>query len=151
MLTLDTHRPAGPARYLSDSTELAAHPAAVGTARLHVRRVLRDWDLEELADDAELAVSEAMSNSVQAHQREHLSEPVCLTLLAGLRTLLIIVRDASDRQPVFRSPDLDAEDGRGLFLIDAIAARWDFKAVPGGGKALRIFLRCARPVPADHR
>lgn len=37
------------------SLELAPLPAAVSVGRLHVRRTLREWKLDYLADDAELA------------------------------------------------------------------------------------------------
>ena len=141
MLTLNTSPSATLVPYRSDVVEFAAHPAVVATARLHIRGVLRTWELKEFSEDAEQVVSEAITNSVEAHQREHLCEPVRLTLLAGLDTLLIIVRDRSDLRTVLGTPDINDEDGRGLLIVNAIAAVWDVKAVPGGGKALRVLLK----------
>lgn len=130
-----------PGPCLSDAIEFAAHPAAVSAARLRTRRALRAWGLDELSADAEQVVSELTANAVEAHHREHLAAPVRLTLLAGLRTLLIVVRDASPTPP---SPTLltdDGESGRGLIIVDVLASAWNWKPAPGGGKTVRAFLR----------
>jgi anti-sigma regulatory factor (Ser/Thr protein kinase) len=89
-------------------------------------------------------VSELATNAVQAHRREHLTEPIRLTLLAGLRTVLIAVRDASASQPASSTADSNAEHGRGLFIVEALAAAWSWKPAPGGGKTVRVLLRPAR-------
>lgn len=135
----DGDRP--PGRYRSDSITLAPHPGAVAVARLHVRRALTAWDLDELGDEAVQVVSEIIANSIEAHRREHLNAPVRLTLLAGLRTVLIAVRDASAAQPVPARPASDDESGRGLLIVDALAAKWDVKPAPDGGKTIRVLLR----------
>ncbi|MBO0804071.1 MAG: ATP-binding protein [Nocardiopsaceae bacterium] len=125
----------------SDSLELGAYPSAVPSARLHVRTILAEWGLAELADDAESVAAELVGNGVAAHRREHLDAPLRITLLAGLRTVLIVVRDASSDPPVSRDPGDDAENGRGLLLVDAFSARWDSKPAPGGGKVVRAEIR----------
>lgn len=132
-----------PPRYRSDSVEFAPHPAVVSAARLRTERNLRAWDLEELAADTTQVVSELVSNAVQAHRREQLSAPVRLTLLGGLRTVLIVVRDASDSPPakIPSVPDLDGESGRGLCIVDVLSAAWCWKPAPGGGKTVRALLR----------
>lgn len=128
----------------SDSIELAAHPAVVATARLRTRRALRAWGLSELADDAEQIVSEAVANAVEAHHRERIEAPVRLTLLGGLRTLLIVVRDASSEKPLPRDPSVNEECGRGLLIVGALSDLWDVKAAPGGGKVVRCLIRGKR-------
>lgn len=131
-----------PGGYRSDSVALAPSLGAVGLARLHVRRTLHGWGLEELEADASQIVSEVVANAIEAHCRDGLSAPVRLTLLVGLRTLLIVVRDASPAPLVPAvGPGLDAESGRGLFLVDALAAAWNVKNLSGGGKAVRVLLR----------
>lgn len=132
------------ARGLSDSVELAPHPGSVAVARLHVRRLLGAWGLSELQDPAEQIVSELAANAIRVHQSEHPEEPVRLILLAGLRTLLVIVRDASAAVPVPGNPAEDAENGRGLLIVNALADRWDVKVTSDGGKAVRVFLRGRR-------
>lgn len=130
-----------PRQYRSDHIDLAPHPGAVAVARLHVRRALSDWDLDDLSDDVGQVVSEIVANAIEAHRREHLNTPVRLTLLAGLRTVLIAVRDASAAQPVPACPAPDAESGRGLLIVKALAVKWDTKPAPGGGKTVRALLR----------
>ena len=45
--------------------ELGALPSAVPCARLHTRQLLWEWQLADLADSAELVVSEIVTNAVQ--------------------------------------------------------------------------------------
>lgn len=125
----------------SDSLELGALPGAVPSARLHTRAVLAEWGLEDLSDNAESVVAELVGNAVAAHQREHRDAPVRLTLLAGLRAVLIIVRDAGGSSPAPSTPGDDAEHGRGLILVEAFSARWDWRPAPGGGKIVRALVR----------
>lgn len=135
-----------PSRYRSDSVEFAPHPAVVSAARLRTQRALRAWDLEELAADCAQVVSELVSNALQAHRREHLNAPIRLTLLGGLRTVLIVVRDASDSPPAPTAavPGLDGESGRGLCIVDVLSSDWGWKPAPGSGKTVRALLRASR-------
>lgn len=128
----------------SDSLEMGAHPSAVPSARVHVRAILSEWELTELSDDAESVVAELVVGAVEAHWRERLDAPVRLTLLAGLRTVLIVVRDASGCPPVPGGFREENEAGRGLMIVDALSARRDWKAVPGGGKVVRVLMTGAR-------
>ena len=96
------------------------------------------------ADSAESVTAELVGNAVVAHQREQRDAPVKLTLLAGLRTILIIVRDTSSAPPVLAAPGTEAEHGRGLILVEAFSASWDWKPVPGGGKVVRALVRGER-------
>lgn len=144
MSVVDLQRPGVGAvgvQYLSDSIRLAPHPGSVGVARLHVRQVLRGWNLSVYADDAEQVVSEVVTNAIQAHEREEMDTEVRMTLIAGLGKVLIVVRDfGGDGDIVPRQASLDAESGRGLFIVDALAEWWGVRSLPGGGKAVRILL-----------
>src|SRR2546430_17120186 len=51
---------------LSTSLPLGALPRATPCARLHARAVLTEWGLADLADAAELIVSELVTNAVRA-------------------------------------------------------------------------------------
>lgn len=84
----------------SSSLELGAFYGSVRFARQHTRGVLGEWGLGELADDAESVAGELVLNAVQATVRAGLDTPVSLTLLAGLRTVLIAVWDATADRPV---------------------------------------------------
>src|SRR5256885_13072487 len=46
--------------------ELGALPTAVPCARLHVKHVLREWQMVQLADPVELIVAELVTNAMQA-------------------------------------------------------------------------------------
>lgn len=129
---------------LSDCLELGAYPEAVPSARLHTRAILAEWGLAELADSAESVVAELVTNAVEATRREHLDAPIRLTLLAGLRTVLIVVRDPSSSPPVPGNPDGDDETGRGLMIVAALSTRWDWKPTADGGKVARALIRGER-------
>ena len=152
-------RPAGVLHPLSDSFDFGAYPGAVPSARLRTRALLREWGLAELSDETESVVTELVQNSVQATGRAGLDAPVRLTLIAGLRTVLIVVADAVPDPPVLRAPagpaDLAAQygdddtdpdlHGRGLLIVAALSAQWDWKPAPGGrGKVVRALIRGLR-------
>lgn len=142
-MTVTMTRPAAGARGCarSDSLEFGASPGSVAVARLHARVVLGEWGLSELAADATQVVSELMTNAIEAHRREQLDAPVRLTLLAGPRAVLIVVRDAAAGRPEPGNPGDISEHGRGLLIVEALAARWDCKRCPDGGKAVRALVR----------
>ncbi len=54
--------------------------------------------------------------------------------------LLIEVYDADGNPPVLCNADAEAENGRGLMLIDALAKEWSYFFPPGGGKVVYCFL-----------
>ena len=118
--------------------ELGALPSAVPCARLHTRQLLWEWGLHTvLGDDAELLVSEIVTNAIQVIQADMHSSSVRLWLLADRARLLIMVWDASPLPPVRVDADADTENGRGLLLVQTISARWGWHFLPDkGGKVV---------------
>ncbi len=116
--------------------ELGALPSAVPCARLHTRQLLWEWGLATLSQDAELLVSEIVTNAVQVTQADAGNAPVRLWLLADRARLLMLVWDASPLPPVRVSPDGEAENGRGLLLVEALSTRWDHFGHHSGGKVV---------------
>jgi anti-sigma regulatory factor (Ser/Thr protein kinase) len=116
--------------------ELGALPSAVPCARLHTRQLAWEWQLTGLSQNAELVVSEIMTNAIQITQAEGRSAPVRLWLLADRTQLLILVWDASPLPPVPVNTSDDAENGRGLLLVDTLSARWGHFPHYSGGKAV---------------
>jgi anti-sigma regulatory factor (Ser/Thr protein kinase) len=118
-------------RPLRSYLELGALPTAVPCARLHARHVLREWGLSGLAPDSELLVSELVTNAVQA-TAGHDQAAVRLRLSGDRTRVLIEVWDADPRPPAPKdlgqngTPDPQEEGGRGLFLVVALSARWDW-------------------------
>ncbi|HEY5834155.1 SpoIIE family protein phosphatase [Streptomyces sp.] len=103
-------------------------PDAVMHARRYTRRTLRSWGVGEAADEVLLIVSELVTNALV-----HTQGPVRLDLtLAGDR-LRVAVSDASPRTPVKpASLDWEATGGRGLLLVEAMAASWGSVPLSGG-------------------
>jgi anti-sigma regulatory factor (Ser/Thr protein kinase) len=109
--------------------ELAALPGAVPCARLHARQVLWEWGLSEVAETTELLLSEFVTNAVQARWAMVNDMPVNVRLSVNLARLLIEVWDGNIQPPVphvleNEIPALDAESGRGLFLVETLSERW---------------------------
>jgi anti-sigma regulatory factor (Ser/Thr protein kinase) len=118
---------------------LGALPSAVPCARLHARQVLWEWGFSEVAEIAELLLSELVTNAVQAARATANDLPVNIRLSANRDRLLIEVWDGNVQPPVPRVleydfPALDAESGRGLFLVETLSERWGWYPTrnPGG-------------------
>ena len=124
------HHPVlGQAWPLRDGIELSPVPAAVRRARLHSRHVLGDWGLRGLSGDAELLVSELTTNAIAAVQSITVPAttlPVRMWLLADTRRVLVLVWDPSSRPPVLADSGQDAENGRGLQIVQAVSQLWDW-------------------------
>ena len=110
-----------------------ADPEGLADARDALRQALTAWGLAGLADDVELAAGELLVN-VLLHTEggavltlEVLPEPV--------RRVRLSVQDRSSVWPRRRSPGEAATSGRGLLMIDALAARWGVEP-RGDGKAV---------------
>ena len=107
--------------------ELAPLPSAVPCARLHAVHVLREWGLRDLADDAQMIVSELITNAIDVSRLLPERPPVSLRLLAGEKSLLIEVWDHSPLDLEPREADADDECGRGLTVVAALADRWGWE------------------------
>ena len=113
--------------------ELPDDYAAPGEAREAVRAAFGRWGLDVLVDDAELAVSELVTNAF-----EHGLPPVLLTLRQGEGRVRIDVTDArpasiSAEWPVV-SQDSD-ESGRGRGIIAAVSDLSGTDQTTGEGKS----------------
>jgi len=99
-----------------------AEPEEVAALRRVLRIHLGLWGLHELSDAAQLCLSELVSNVIT-----HVGPGTPTTLAVSMNGthLRIEVHDPDSRAlPTLLSPDLDAEAGRGMALIDATADRW---------------------------
>ncbi len=121
---------------LRDFIEFGALPSAVPCARYHSRQVLWEWRLAGLAENAELLVSELMTNAIAASRSAGCDFPIRLWLLSDAARVLIAVWDASPHPPVRADADADAESGRGLLLVETISEQWGSYVTPAGGKTV---------------
>src|SRR2546421_3518855 len=79
---------------LASRLELGPLLSAVPCARLHAKHIFREWNLAHVAEDAELIVSELMSNALKAARSLPDIQPVTLYLQASDEYLMIQVQDA---------------------------------------------------------
>jgi hypothetical protein len=105
---------------------LPSTPASCALARAAVREVLPQWDLRDLVPIAELLVSELVCNALR-----HASGPLCLTL-ERVSSVRCLVSDSSPEPPRLTDAGSEDENGRGLTLVDTLAARWGFERGPIG-------------------
>lgn len=107
------------------------HPCSASVARRQLRLWLsrhaadvHDAEFEGLVDNAELVVSELVGNAIR-HARPVAGGVLALRWLLGPSGLLVSVTDGGSAlvpHKVDASPQ--AQSGRGMAIIDTIAARW---------------------------
>ena len=132
--------------------ELGSLPSAVPCARLHTRQLMWEWGLDGLAENAELLVSELVTNAVQTMAGQEKQAVVGLRLSSDNARLLIEVWDVDPRPPAPKDlgaggiPDLEEEGGRGLFLVAALSRRWNWYLTQNPtGKVVWCELQADRP------
>ncbi|MFG2480465.1 ATP-binding protein [Streptomyces fagopyri] len=92
---------------------------SVRRARRLATAQLDEWNLQGLADTAELLVSELVTNALR-----HTRGPLRLNLYARGSHLRCEVEDTDSTGPVRRFVDADAEGGRGTELLDLLTEAW---------------------------
>ncbi|MFD8232747.1 ATP-binding protein [Streptomyces sp. NPDC059696] len=108
--------------------DFTAEPAEVAALRRIMRLHLGVWGLHHLVDEAQLCVSELVSNVIT-----HVGSGTPATLAVSLENkhLRIEVHDPDTRAlPTLRDADTDAEEGRGMALVDAVTDRWGVLLCP---------------------
>lgn len=121
---------------MASRLELGPLPSAVPCARLHTKVILQEWELASVADEAELIVSELMTNALQACSSFIETRPIVLHLLATDEQLVVQVWDALPTAPASQPHAIDAEAGRGLEIVSLLSDRWGFYRPRGGGKTV---------------
>ena len=110
---------------LRDTLVLEALVDAVPRARAHVRQLLRDWGRTEFCPDVSVVVSELVTNAVTASAEVQQAGALVLVWLGShSHHLLLAVADTSPQVPVRLTVRADAEEGRGLALVEALSSRW---------------------------
>lgn len=107
--------------------ELRRAPSAAAQARALVADALTRWRLEPLVADAQLLVSELVTNAVL-----HARGDVTVSLAVAEGTAEVGVTDRSVRLPRRRQVTWRAGGGRGLRLVDAVAREWGVAHQPDG-------------------
>jgi serine phosphatase RsbU (regulator of sigma subunit)/anti-sigma regulatory factor (Ser/Thr protein kinase) len=119
-----------PVQAMRRATRSLPHdPRAAGAARRFVRQTAEEWEVDDDAvESAELCVSELVTNAV-IHGREAID--VSLELDDSFLTVLVADRGTAVIERVEAS-DEELVSGRGLNLVDALAAAWGDEQTPDG-------------------
>lgn len=103
---------------------------APAIAREHVLAALDDRDLarsRSLVNDCLVVVSELVTNAVRAG-----ASVIKVRVVHRTEAVMLEVQDDANGWPVMRAPDPHATTGRGLVLLDALAASWGVRAAVRG-------------------
>jgi anti-sigma regulatory factor (Ser/Thr protein kinase) len=92
----------------------------VGSLRRIGAAVLSRWGLPDLMDDAQLLISELVTNAL----RYGTGREVIFRMLLGTDALVLEVNDGSTGRPQVRPAGPTEESGRGMWLVSAIATSW---------------------------
>lgn len=134
--------PEQPARGPGAHSELVLKQGreSVKAARDFTADTLRCWQLDTLIQEAVTIASELVTNAI-----EHgtcLAPPtsdIARVELAWQRhtsRVICVVTDESSRPPVLGRADMDAESGRGLQVVHALAAAWGWEMLGAREKAV---------------
>jgi two-component sensor histidine kinase len=111
-------------RYCIDLEGSVHSPAR---ARKATAEVVTELHLEPMRDELALVVSELVTNAVR-----HAEPPVRLEIQADDQRVTVAVADGSPGRPVPHVAAEDAEGGRGLAMIDLLAAATGERPNPPG-------------------
>jgi anti-sigma regulatory factor (Ser/Thr protein kinase) len=102
-------------------------PASAATARDFLDDTLKTWGCPALVDAGRLLVSELVTNAVL-----HARTEITVVLRATRKGVRVEVHDGSEVAPVVRHYEDEAMTGRGLSLVDDLAAKWGVDPYEGG-------------------
>ena len=118
---------------------LPGTPYSVQMARFYVRAALNYHDLADYAEDATEITSELVTNAITHAGAETVG--LALARLQDPPALAVVVTDTSPEPPV-KHPESDtAESGRGLYLVEALSARWGWEPRETGKAVYAILTR----------
>ncbi|MFJ2115975.1 MULTISPECIES: ATP-binding protein [unclassified Streptomyces] len=115
------------------TVELHALPSRIGQVRRIISAQLRYWHLDPLIDQAELGVTELLTN-VHRHAQPDKRCTVDIELL--LERLTVSVSDHDPRVPAVNDASLFDTTGRGLALIAAVSESWGIRPRGDTGKSI---------------
>ena len=121
--------------------DLVADAHAPATGRLVTAALVSLWGLPDLREDAQLIVSELVTNAVQHAPG---GEPLELELSRQDRGIRISLADSSADHPVVVVA-ADRPRGRGMLLIEALCTAWGAEDRPGGK---RVWVDLVQSSPA---
>ena len=144
-------RPGEPIAIDAGTFTLATLPTSPFWARRYIRQFLASCHGigSDTAGTAELLVSELVTNAVrfagaptpaQHHSGRMDAGLISLSVRHFGDGLLVEVFDTDASPPVLTDAADDAENGRGLVLVDALSREWSYFFPPCGGKVVYCFI-----------
>lgn len=123
---------------LSDTSpdgELAVfdQPSPVSAARVFVATVLTQWQADDSVYDAQLVVTELITNAMR-----HGGGAASLALVLRGQHVGCAVSDHSTAPPIPTTPDYFAEYGRGMHLIQALSICWGWYPMTHGKRVWAV-------------
>jgi anti-sigma regulatory factor (Ser/Thr protein kinase) len=113
----------------SARVQLPALASSVPAARHVISRLLTAWAYRRSPEDAQVIVTELVSNVIDHVQGEtHL----LLELTVSEDRLRISVADGSSVRPVVHELNGDQPRGLGMFLVATLSSRWGVEDYQGG-------------------
>jgi len=110
---------------------------APATARAFLRGAACSTHQAQVFDEAELLVSEVVTNAVL-----HGAPPITVRVeCLGSDGLRVSVTDGNPQPPIPREPDPQDGSGRGIALVAVISDHWGVHPRPGDGKEVWFQLR----------
>lgn len=126
---------------------MPATAAAAAFTRALIKRRLGKWDCGGAADDVLVVAAELLSNAVKATP----GRPIRVLCRREDDTVRIAVWDSSPERPAparraalclddldVSEDDFDANGGRGLHIVDALAAEWGYRPDPADPSTGRL-------------
>jgi anti-sigma regulatory factor (Ser/Thr protein kinase) len=113
---------------VSVSTVFPAVAPSAGSARRFVRAALLRWEVPpDVVETALLLASELVTNSYR-----HADSQARVSVTRRDEAIRVEVHDSGAGEVHLRAADVDALDGRGLRIVEALAHRWGTDATDRG-------------------
>jgi anti-sigma regulatory factor (Ser/Thr protein kinase) len=125
-----------------DMTEVEAAEAlppgyeSAGRARSFVRGAVRSALCDDAVDTVELLTSEVVTNAIR-----HAAAAPKISVRAAEGRVRVSVEDADARWPTRRNATVDDLSGRGIALVDSLAAGWGVERLAHSGKSVWFEVR----------
>jgi serine/threonine-protein kinase RsbW len=117
---------------------LPSTPSSAQQARFHTRAALDCRELGGYADDAETITGELVANAITHAGAATFGLKVMHLERA---VVAVIVSDSSPQPPVKRPSSGASKHGRGLLIVDALAAAWGWQPRTPGKAVYAILTR----------
>jgi hypothetical protein len=150
LVVAETDNRAGRSPELMRRRVITAKPAKVHRSRDLAQQACRSWGLGHMAYDAELIMSEIVTNAVNATNEAGLASLVSfgIELEPDDGHLLLWAWDSNPKMPELQKVDIFSEEGRGLFIVQQLCGvddegnpRMGVRQAPGGAPGKTVWAR----------